>query len=210
MFATKFRSTRDMGSFWLRLIVGAGLPFVRRSGRRVGAHRKLSRLSDRHQRHGIDGGRAYNQAHKFGATVAIPNEVVSLRVGPTAPMARTALPRGRGSAIARSVVIASGVHYHRLAVENLDAFEGTSVHYWASRLEAELCDAQEVVVVGGGNSAGQAAVFLAEHVAKVWMLVEPMRCDHCRRSFGLILHRYFRMRFCWPIASAHISAASTI
>ena len=72
---------------------------------------------------------------------------------------------------ARSVVIASGVNYRRLAVENLDTYEDASVHYWASRIEARLCADQEVVLVGAGNSAGQAAVFLAEHVAKVWMLV---------------------------------------
>jgi thioredoxin reductase (NADPH) len=68
-------------------------------------------------------------------------------------------------------VIASGVNYRRLAVENLDAYEGASVHYWATRIEARLCVDQEVVLVGGGNSAGQAVVFLYEHVAKVWMLV---------------------------------------
>ena len=72
---------------------------------------------------------------------------------------------------ARSIVIASGVNYRRLAVDNLDIYEDTSVHYWASRIEARLCANQEVVLVGGGNSAGQAAVFLAEHVAKVWVLV---------------------------------------
>ena len=72
---------------------------------------------------------------------------------------------------ARSIVIASGVNYRRLAVENLDAYEGASVHYWATRIEARLCSDQEVVLVGGGNSAGQAAVFLSEHVAKVWMLL---------------------------------------
>ena len=59
----------------------------------------------------------------------------------------------------------------RLAVENLDVYESGSVHYWASRIEARLCAEQEVVLVGAGNSAGQAAVFLAEHVAKVWMVV---------------------------------------
>ena len=53
----------------------------------------------------------------------------------------------------------------------LDAFEGTSVHYWASLLERNLCDAQEVVVVGGGNSPGQAVVYLAAKVAKLWLIV---------------------------------------
>ena len=76
---------------------------------------------------------------------------------------------------ARSVVIASGARYRRLAVENLDAFEGASVHYWASPLEAKLCAGQEVALVGAGNSAGQAAVYLASQVAKVWLLVRGPR-----------------------------------
>ena len=71
----------------------------------------------------------------------------------------------------RSVVIASGARYRRLAVENLDDFEGSSVHYWATPLEARLCANQEVALVGAGNSAGQAAVFLAGQGVKVRMLV---------------------------------------
>jgi thioredoxin reductase (NADPH) len=69
------------------------------------------------------------------------------------------------------VVLATGARYRRLNVENLDAFEASSVHYWASPLEARLCANQEVALVGAGNSAGQAAVYLASHVAKVYMLV---------------------------------------
>jgi thioredoxin reductase (NADPH) len=68
-------------------------------------------------------------------------------------------------------VIATGAQYRRLAVTNLAAFEAASVHYWASPVEAKLCARQEVALVGAGNSAGQAAVYLASHVAKVWMLV---------------------------------------
>src|SRR5689334_4305087 len=71
----------------------------------------------------------------------------------------------------RSVVIASGARYRRLGVQNLASFEGSSVHYWASPLEAQLCGGQEVALVGAGNSAGQAAVYLADRVAKVWMIV---------------------------------------
>jgi thioredoxin reductase (NADPH) len=69
------------------------------------------------------------------------------------------------------VVIASGARYRRPAVENLEAFESTSVHYWASPLEAKLCTGQEVALVGAGNSAGQAVVYLASQVSKVWLLV---------------------------------------
>ena len=68
-------------------------------------------------------------------------------------------------------MIATGARYRRLAVVDLEAFEGSSVHYWASPLEAKLCSGQEVALVGAGNSAGQAAVYLASHVAKVWLLM---------------------------------------
>ena len=115
--------------------------------------------------------RAYNQAHKFGVETAIPNEVIGFEALDDQPT-RFILKLASGERVgARSIVIASGVNYRRLAVENLDAYEGASVHYWATRIEARLCADQEVVLVGGGNSAGQAVVFLSEHVAKVWMLV---------------------------------------
>src|SRR5258708_3923681 len=74
-------------------------------------------------------------------------------------------------ASARSVIIASGARYRRPAVAKLEAFEGASVHYWASPLEAKLCARQEVALVGAGNSAGQAVVYLASQVSKVWLLV---------------------------------------
>src|SRR5260370_30500529 len=77
----------------------------------------------------------------------------------------------------RAVVIASGARYRRLDVENLASFEGASVHYWASPLEAQLCRGQEVALVGAGNSAGQAAVYLADRVAKVWMIVRGHSLD---------------------------------
>ena len=116
--------------------------------------------------------RAYNQAHKFGVETAIPSEVIGFNAPDESKPERFRLRLASGERVsARSVVIASGVNYRRLAVENLDTYEDVSVHYWASRIEARLCADQEVVLVGAGNSAGQAAVFLAEHVAKVWMLV---------------------------------------
>ncbi len=68
------------------------------------------------------------------------------------------------------MVIASGARYRRLDIANLAQFEGTSVHYWASPIEARLCSGQEVALVGAGNSAGQAAVYLASHVRKVALL----------------------------------------
>ncbi len=60
----------------------------------------------------------------------------------------------------RAIVIASGAQYRRATIENLDRFEGTSVSYWATPIEATLCQGRDIVLIGGGNSAGQAAVFL--------------------------------------------------
>jgi thioredoxin reductase (NADPH) len=120
--------------------------------------------------------RAYNQAHKFGVETAIPSEVIGFDAPDADKPGRFVLRLGSGELVsARSVVIASGVSYRRLAVENLDVYESASVHYWASRIEARLCAEQEVVLVGAGNSAGQAAVFLAEHVAKVWKASRSLR-----------------------------------
>jgi thioredoxin reductase (NADPH) len=116
--------------------------------------------------------RAYNQAQKFGAEIAIPVQVERLHC-PSAPNgARFQLGLANDERVsARAVLIASGARYRRLAVANLAAFEGSSVHYWASPLEGKLCTGQEVALVGAGNSAGQAVVYLADRVAKVWLLV---------------------------------------
>ena len=114
--------------------------------------------------------RAYNQALKFGAEMAIPTEAVSLAAD-AADGRFTLQLADDGRVSARSVVIASGARYRQLAVANLDLFEAASVHYWATPLEGKLCAQQEVALVGAGNSAGQAAVYLATHAAKVWLLV---------------------------------------
>jgi thioredoxin reductase (NADPH) len=112
-------------------------------------------------------GRAYNQAQKFGAEMTIPSEVRSL----AANGEDFALALSCGESMkARSVVLACGAEYRRLDVANLDDFD-SSVHYWASPLEAKLCAGQDVALVGAGNSAGQAAVYLAAHAKKVWMIV---------------------------------------
>jgi thioredoxin reductase (NADPH) len=117
-------------------------------------------------------GRAYAQAQKFGVEMAIPDEVRGLQPLRVPDDGRFVLTLSSDeSASALSVVIASGARYRRLAVENLEAFEASSVHYWASPLEGKLCAGQEVALVGAGNSAGQAVVYLASQVAKVWLLV---------------------------------------
>jgi thioredoxin reductase (NADPH) len=115
-------------------------------------------------------GRAFVQAQKFGAEMMIPAEVVSLdcrrRDGAFALEIRD-----DGEVQARAVVIATGARYRRPAIADLDRFEGRGVWYWASPIEARLCAGEEVLLVGGGNSAGQAAVFLSGHARKVRVLV---------------------------------------
>ncbi|MGZ3297330.1 MAG: FAD-dependent oxidoreductase, partial [Xanthobacteraceae bacterium] len=113
-------------------------------------------------------GRAYVQAQKFGARMAIPTEVVGLDLTETAHV----LHLGDGRRVkASTTVVATGARYRRLNVPHLRDFEGRGVWYWASPIEARLCRNEEIVLVGGGNSAGQAAVFLRSFAAKIWMLV---------------------------------------
>jgi thioredoxin reductase (NADPH) len=123
--------------------------------------------------------RAYNQAQKFGAEMAIPVQAATLRCDdPRAAERAFVIALANEERVrARAVVVASGARYRRLAVNDLETFESTSVHYWASPTEAGLCGGQEVAVVGGGNSAGQAVVYLASRAAKVWLLVRGPRLD---------------------------------
>jgi thioredoxin reductase (NADPH) len=112
-------------------------------------------------------GRAYTQAQKFGAEMAIPEEAIRLN-----REERFVLRLNSGDSVkARSLVIATGAEYRRLCVSNIGQYEGSHVHYWASALEARLCKGEEVALVGAGNSAGQAAVYLATQARKVWMIV---------------------------------------
>jgi len=114
--------------------------------------------------------RAFNQAQKFGAEVMIPVEVKSLDCAYVDGAFGLKLDNG-DVLRARSVVVASGARYRRPEIENLADFEGRGVWYWASPIEARLCADQDVVLVGGGNSAGQAAVFLSGHARKVHMVI---------------------------------------
>ncbi|MEO8421341.1 MAG: FAD-dependent oxidoreductase [Hyphomicrobium sp.] len=114
-------------------------------------------------------GRAYNQALKFGADIVIPCEAQRLEAGTANAPFHLRLV-SEESVRARAIVLACGVRYRRLNVANLCDFEMTSVHYWASPLEANLCAHQEVALVGAGNSAGQATVYLASRAKKVWLL----------------------------------------
>src|SRR5215813_1760850 len=113
-------------------------------------------------------GRAYAQAQKFGAEVVIARGGKRI-ICDRKPYAIEIDAGGRVSA--RAVVIATGVEYRKLPLENLSRFEGAGVYYGATFLEAQICGGEEVIVVGGGNSAGQAAVFLAQIAKRVHMLV---------------------------------------
>ena len=114
--------------------------------------------------------RGFVQAQKFGAEIAIPAEVRALDCSDAGGLHRLHVVDGRIYET-RTVLIATGARYKRPALARLAEFEGRGVWYWASPLEAQYCAQQEVVLVGGGNSAGQAAVFLAAHAAKVRMMV---------------------------------------
>jgi thioredoxin reductase (NADPH) len=113
-------------------------------------------------------GRAASQAQKFGAEIAIPRRADKLDC---ARWPYAIHVGNHGSVRARAVVIASGVQYRRLALPNLRAFEGAGVYYAATYVESTVCGGDEVVIVGGGNSAGQAAVFLSRTARHVHMLV---------------------------------------
>jgi len=117
-------------------------------------------------------GRAYVQAQKFGAEMLIPAQVVSLDCSDGGNAGDLAVVlRDDRRLKARTVVAASGARYRRPAVPGLERFEGRGVWYWASALEAQMCTNSEVVLVGGGNSAGQAAVFLSQYADRVFMLI---------------------------------------
>jgi thioredoxin reductase (NADPH) len=113
--------------------------------------------------------RALIQANKFGARTAVPWEAVGLRRGEDGHY-RIGLSEG-GEVEARSVIAASGARYRRLDVDRLGRFEGVSVHYAATEAEAQRCEGEEVVVVGGGNSAGQAALYVAGRARRVYLLI---------------------------------------
>jgi thioredoxin reductase (NADPH) len=113
--------------------------------------------------------RAYNQAQKFGAEIAIPDEARLLLDSNSTGFKLTL---GNSETVsARTVVLACGARYRRLDIPNLADFEGSCVHYWASAVETRICAGQEVILAGAGNSAGQATVFLAGKVKKLWMVV---------------------------------------
>jgi thioredoxin reductase (NADPH) len=122
--------------------------------------------------------RAVVQAEKFGATLSIPDEAIGL--GNDGGYHEVMLDRNEKLA-AKCVLISSGAAYRKLKVKNNDRFEGTGVYYAATRVEAPFCKNAEVVVVGGGNSAGQAAIFLSDTAKKVFIAI---RGDDLRKNMS--------------------------
>jgi thioredoxin reductase (NADPH) len=118
-------------------------------------------------------GRAWNQALKFGAEIAVPLEVARLDCDPMPARGEPLrLELTDGSTVrTRTVVVASGARYRHPNIPDIEALEGAGVSYWASAVEAKLCEGEEVALVGGGNSAGQATVFLAPKVERLHLIV---------------------------------------
>jgi thioredoxin reductase (NADPH) len=145
-------------------------------------------------------GRAFTQAQKFGAEIAIPLQVKYLDCGgprrkPHEPL-RLELVDGR-SIYGRAVVVASGARYRQPHIPNVNDFEGAGVSYWASPVEAKLCEGEKIAVIGGGNSAGQAAVFLAPKVEQLHIAV--------RRPLETTMSRYLIDRIAaQPNISVHV------
>lgn len=128
-------------------------------------------------------GRAFNQATKFGAELAIPLGVDRLHCsGPAHPHDFTLDFSDGQSVRARTIVVASGAQYRRPGIDNFDEVEGAGVSYWASPIEAKLCEGEEIALVGGGNSAGQAVVFLAPYVRTLHLVA--------RRPLDQTMSRY--------------------
>jgi thioredoxin reductase (NADPH) len=145
-------------------------------------------------------GRAVVQAEKFGAHMMVGQKVLKIRCDQR-PYQLT-LEDG-GLIDTRSIVLATGAQYNKPNVENLEQFEGQGVYYAATFMEAQLCTGEEVIVVGGGNSAGQAAAFLAESVQKVYMLVRG-------RELSETMSRYLIQRIDEnPVIELHLQTEIT-
>lgn len=129
-------------------------------------------------------GRAFNQALKFGAEIALPLQVLDLAPASpgSEPQFHTLKLANGGAVEALTVIVASGARYRRPDIANIEMFEGAGVSYWASSIEAKLCEGEEIALIGGGNSAGQAVVFLAPQVKRLRLIV--------RRALEETMSRY--------------------
>jgi thioredoxin reductase (NADPH) len=128
--------------------------------------------------------RAVLQADKFGARVSIPTPVIKLSFDETYSVLGL---EGGETVVAKCLLIATGAEYRRLGVEGCEAFEGRGVYYAATPNEAQMCRGSDVVLVGGGNSAGQAAVYLSQNVRKVFLLIRGD--DLCKSMSAYLAHR---------------------
>ncbi len=128
--------------------------------------------------------RAIVQATKFGAEVASPRKALGLDVSRRPYV----LDIGEGqTARGRTVVIATGARYRRLTVENADRYEGRGIYFGATAMEARMCSNEEVLIVGGGNSAGQAAVFLSQKTRHVNIAIRSGTLEHSMSKY--LIHR---------------------
>jgi thioredoxin reductase (NADPH) len=125
-------------------------------------------------------GRAYTQAQKFGAQLMVARPAVRLMCSQQ-PFSLEI--EGGGKLLTRSVVIATGAQYRKLPLENLAQFEGNGIYYGATFVEAQLCQGEEVIVVGGGNSAGQAAIFLSQIASHVHILIRGAHLEDTMSSY---------------------------
>jgi thioredoxin reductase (NADPH) len=128
--------------------------------------------------------RAVLQADKFGARVSIPTPVINLTFDKTYSVLGL---EGGENVVAKCLLIATGAEYRRLGVEGCDRFEGCGVYYAATPNEAQMCRDADVVLVGGGNSAGQAAVYLSQNARKVFLLIRGD--DLCKSMSSYLAHR---------------------
>jgi thioredoxin reductase (NADPH) len=128
--------------------------------------------------------RAVLQADKFGARVSIPSPVLKLRFDETYSVLEL---EGGETVAAKCLLIATGAEYRRLGVEGCERFEGNGVYYAATPNEAQMCRNSDVVLVGGGNSAGQAAVYLSQNARKVYLLIRGD--DLCKSMSAYLAHR---------------------
>src|SRR5271169_4878647 len=142
-------------------------------------------------------GRAVFQAEKFGAQMLVGQRVVQVQCDQR-PY-QLSLENG-GILQARSIIIAAGAQYKSPKVANLKKFEGNGIYYAATFMESQLCGSDELVVIGGGNSAGQAAIFLAETAQKVYMLVRG-------KTLSETMSRYLTQRITThPVIELHLEA----
>lgn len=128
--------------------------------------------------------RAVLQADKFGARVSIPTSVISLSFDQAYSVLGL---EGGETVVAKCLLIASGAEYRRLGVEGCERFEGNGVYYAATPNEAQMCRSSDVVLVGGGNSAGQAAVYLSQNARKVSLIIRGD--DLCKSMSAYLAHR---------------------